>query len=282
MSPDRGDGSWTAFRLAYDGRGYHGFQRQPDVPTIEGALLTAFHDLEITPDPTAVPPGYAAASRTDAGVSAAAQTIAFRAPEWLTPAALNGRLPDRIRVWDPQPVEATFDPRRDAIRRRYSYLIDPSGMDIDRARVVCRAVEGVHDFYNLTSDTEHTIREIYRVTLDECNEFLRLTVTADGFLRQQVRRLATLVETVGRDRRPLTDVDRVLAEKPLPGRTGIAPADPTGLLLDHVEYEDVTFDPPADDVVAPFRAEAKQLRKVGAIMDDIATARESYLESGSD
>ncbi|MFB6218385.1 MAG: tRNA pseudouridine(38-40) synthase TruA, partial [Halobacteriaceae archaeon] len=62
-----------AFRLAYDGRPFHGFQRQPDVPTVEGALLDALDALDI-PFAGDTPSGYAAAGRTDRGVSAVAQT----------------------------------------------------------------------------------------------------------------------------------------------------------------------------------------------------------------
>ena len=88
-----------AFRLAYDGRPFYGYQRQPRVPTVEGALLDALTDLDVVDDPTVVPERYAAAGRTDAGVSASAQTVAFVAPEWLTPAALSSALPATVRAW---------------------------------------------------------------------------------------------------------------------------------------------------------------------------------------
>jgi tRNA pseudouridine(38-40) synthase len=74
-----------AYRVAYDGRPFHGFQRQPDVATVEDALFDALRNLGVLADDAAKPAGYAAAGRTDAGVSAVAQTVAFEAPEWLTP-----------------------------------------------------------------------------------------------------------------------------------------------------------------------------------------------------
>ncbi|ERH00453.1 MAG: hypothetical protein J07HN6_02073 [Halonotius sp. J07HN6] len=36
-----------AFRLAYDGRPFYGFQRQPSVPTVEGALFDALRALSV-------------------------------------------------------------------------------------------------------------------------------------------------------------------------------------------------------------------------------------------
>ncbi|MFC6730557.1 tRNA pseudouridine(38-40) synthase TruA, partial [Natronoarchaeum mannanilyticum] len=71
-----------AYRIAYDGQPYRGFQRQPDVPTVEGEILDALDALSVLDD-REVPEGYAAAGRTDAGVSALAQTVAFEAPDWL-------------------------------------------------------------------------------------------------------------------------------------------------------------------------------------------------------
>lgn len=78
-----------AHRFATDGRSYHGFRRQPDVETISEAILDALRELDHV-GREEVPPGYAAAGRTDAGVSAVARTVAFEAPDWLAPAAFNG------------------------------------------------------------------------------------------------------------------------------------------------------------------------------------------------
>ncbi|MFC6736077.1 tRNA pseudouridine(38-40) synthase TruA, partial [Halolamina salina] len=49
-----------AFRLAYDGREFYGFQRQPNVPTVEGRLLATLAEAGIVDDGE-TPPGYAAA-----------------------------------------------------------------------------------------------------------------------------------------------------------------------------------------------------------------------------
>ncbi|PSQ01729.1 tRNA pseudouridine(38-40) synthase TruA, partial [Halobacteriales archaeon QS_5_70_17] len=82
-----------AYRVAYDGTTFRGFQRQPDVPTVEGALFGALAALGVYDPDEHRPEGYAAAGRTDAGVSATAQTVALAAPDWLTPRALNAELP---------------------------------------------------------------------------------------------------------------------------------------------------------------------------------------------
>jgi acetyltransferase len=61
-----------AFRVAYDGRPFHGFQRQPDVPTVEDTLFDALRAADLLAADANRPSGYAAAGRTDAGASAAA------------------------------------------------------------------------------------------------------------------------------------------------------------------------------------------------------------------
>ena len=112
-----------AFRLAYDGRPFYGFQRQPSVPTVEGALFDALGALSVLPPDADKPAGYAAAGRTDAGVSAVAQTVAFGCPDWLTPRALNSELPTTIRAWASADVPPEFHATHDAARREYVYYL---------------------------------------------------------------------------------------------------------------------------------------------------------------
>ena len=109
-----------AFRFAYDGRPFYGFQRQPDVPTVEDAILDALCELDVAPA-GGTPPGYSAAGRTDRGVSALAQTVAFECPAWCSPGALNGALPASVRAWAAADVPADFHATHDAVRREYTY-----------------------------------------------------------------------------------------------------------------------------------------------------------------
>lgn len=239
-----------AFRLAYDGRPYRGFQRQPDVPTIEGVLNDALGELGVGGPDGDVPPGYTAAGRTDAGVSAVAQTVAFECPAWCTPRAVDGRLPDGVHVWASVDVSDDFHATHDAARRVYSYHLPaprPGGRDgndpvLERARSAAERLSGEHDLHNLTPDDDGTMREL-DVTVERDGDFLTLTVGSDGFPRHLVRRLATLVDAVARDEAPLERIDRVLARRPLDGPTGIPPAPPAGLVLVEVQYPGVTFEP---------------------------------------
>jgi len=245
-----------AFRVAYDGREYAGFQRQPHATTVEGTLLRALAEhglLDRGDGPThATPPGYAAAGRTDAGVSAVAQTVAFEAPTWLTPRAFNGHLPGSVRVWAAADVRDGFHATHDAVRRTYRYHLyapaagaaspAPDGaVDDGRVRDALDRLSGRHDFHNLTSDDAGTVRDL-TATASRDGDLLVVEVTAGGFPRALVRRLVAAVRAVGRGHTEPSRIDRLLDAEPVPGELGVGPAPPEPLVLWDVAYDGVAFD----------------------------------------
>jgi len=282
-----------AFRVAYDGRQYAGFQRQPHATTVEGTLLEALaaHDvLERGEGPThATPPGYAAAGRTDAGVSAVAQTVAFAAPSWLTPRAFNARLPASIRVWAAADVPEAFHATHDAVRRAYRYhLYAPgdSAADGDLAPIkpdafadALERLSGRHDFHNLTTDDTGTVRDV-ETSLERVDETLVVEVRAGGFARALVRRLVAAATAVGRGTAEPSLLDRLLADEPVSGAYGVGPAPPEPLVLWDVVYDDIEFT--VDTAAAASALEAFGVRRrqahqaaavTGAICERIATRR---------
>ncbi len=262
-----------AFRLAYDGRPFRGFQRQPDVPTVEDALFDALRALDVWSDAGSYlgedaaedrdhdrpdrPPGYAAAGRTDAGVSALAQTVAFACPAWLTPSALNSRLPASIRAWASTDVSPTFHATHDAVEREYTYFLHAPAdgdaaskrADDERVRTALRRLTGRHDFHNLTPEDEGTVRTL-GATVDRDGEFLVVRVAADGFPREFVRRLVGLLGDVWRGAVDLAFVERVLDSTPLSGSAGVGPVRPEPLVLSGVRYPDCEFERDPDAVAS--------------------------------
>jgi tRNA pseudouridine38-40 synthase len=271
-----------AFRIAYDGRPYSGFQRQPDRPTVEDALLDALQELDVLGDAggrsgggRAVPPNYAAAGRTDAGVSALAQTVAFAAPDWLTPAALNGTLPGTVRAWASADVDDGFHATHDATRRTYRYHLYGPTLDDGRVRAALDRLTGEADFHNLTTDDGGTVRRLEAAS-ERDGDFLVLTFSAGGFARHMVRRIASLVRAVGAGESDPSRVDRVLGPDPLDGAAGVPTAPATPLLLADVTYPGVAFavDPDAAEsaraVFEERRVEAlTAARAVGDVCDGI-------------
>jgi tRNA pseudouridine38-40 synthase len=231
-----------AFRLAYDGSRYRGFQRQPHGETIENELFAALDALDIGFSDGS-PVEYAAAGRTDAGVSARAQTVAFEAPAWLSPRALNGELPESIRAWAIAEPDGDFHATRDATERIYRYFLHAprAEIDDDRAREACRRLSIAADFHNFTPDDTGTERTV-SVTARRDGAFLSIECRAGGFARQLVSRLVGAIAAVGRGDRDVAFLDRALGPDLLSGPDGIAPAAPEPLVLFDVRYPSLAFE----------------------------------------
>ena len=107
--------------LAYDGTAYAGWQLQPSVPTIQGTLEQALQRI------VGVPVRVAASGRTDAGVHALGQVASFQCDTRLTPEvlrrALNANTPPDIFVSEVRLAPDRFHATRDAVSKRYRYVI---------------------------------------------------------------------------------------------------------------------------------------------------------------
>ncbi|MDZ7746798.1 MAG: tRNA pseudouridine(38-40) synthase TruA [Halobacteriales archaeon] len=224
-----------AFRVAYDGTAYRGFQRQPHAETVENDLFRALAALGVTSDPQVSPDGYAAAGRTDAGVSARAQTVSFDCPDWLSPVALNSELPADVRAWASADVDDEFHAQYDARSRRYRYYLHAPEADDVRVEETLARLAGRHDFHNFTPDETGTERDLH-TGFERDGDFLVCSFEAGGFPRSFVRRAVRLVEWVVDGDRDPAFVDRVLCSEPVTGADsfGAAPAEP--LVLDSVAY----------------------------------------------
>ena len=278
-----------AFRIAYDGTAYRGFQRQPHGDTVSDELLRALTALGVVERGT-VPSGYAAAGRTDAGVSALAQTVAFDAPPWLAPRAVNSELPETIRAWASASVPESFHATHDATERIYEYDLHAPTADRDRARTALDLLSGSHDVANLTPDDERTERHVSASLVgdpspsespDALSQYLRLRFRAGGFPRQFVRRAVELIRRVAVGEASVETVERVLDPEPLPGPEGIPPATPDPLVLVGVEYPGVEFT--RDEEAVSSAVEGFDRRRIDRLTRSRVAGRiRRGIESGTD
>lgn len=233
----------VAFKLAYLGNKYHGFQIQPGVPTIEGELFKALKRMKILDDPQDA--NYSYAGRTDKGVHALEQVVAFNtdAPDRVIPRAVTNELPADIWVWSRAEVPKTFDPRRDAISREYRYVLYGKDLDISRMRDTSKLLIGVHDFANFATnakdDKRDTKRRIECIDIRVDGSFMTLDIVADSFMWNMVRKIVTGLSMVGDGSRDENWFKEML--KPDQYEEGIAPAPPFGLTLKRVNYLGITF-----------------------------------------
>ncbi len=106
--------------LAYGGRPFAGWQRQPGRPTVQETLAATLVRLGVDAP-------LAAAARTDAGVSARRQVVTFRVRRQLETTALgralNAALPRSVRVLELSPAPRSFHARASAVRKEYRYRV---------------------------------------------------------------------------------------------------------------------------------------------------------------
>lgn len=247
----------TRLTIAYDGTAYHGWQRQPDAPTVQAALEDAL--LKLTGKRIAV----LGAGRTDAGVHAAGQVANFRAALKFEDAelfrALNAVLPDDIRVLALGPAPEDFHARKSALGKTYRYRIVhaplvspfdfrfalhiPYPLDVRAMRRAAARFAREADFSSFTSNREYDpVRRVTLSRLEKRGDELIYTVEADGFLRYMVRTIVGTLLEAGRGKiRPET-IEDIFAgrDRSLAGPT--APA--KGLCLMRVEYGEGGSTPP--------------------------------------
>lgn len=242
--------------VAYDGTAYAGWQRQRERVSVQEVLEAAIEAA------TGLPAVVASAGRTDAGVHADGQVIAFDSATGLPAHALrhlfDHLLPTDVRVRLVEQAPAGFDPQRDAVRKLYRYALlrtpdllprwrnaawhVPGGLDLASMRAGAARLIGTHDFRAFRTDPgperrdEGTVRTIESVRLDEVAEFLRIDVTGPGFLYMMVRNVAAALVAVGRGERGDAWIAEVLAARDR--RLLPPPAPAAGLTLVRVEYRD--------------------------------------------
>ncbi|MDD5369209.1 MAG: tRNA pseudouridine(38-40) synthase TruA [Anaerolineaceae bacterium] len=245
--------------LAYDGTHFKGYQRQAQARTVQAVVEAALRQLGWR--------GRAvlSAGRTDSGVHASGQVIAFDL-EWAHPveellSALNANLPEAVAARDIQVADPAFQPRfwavsrryryrvfcqatRDPLRERYAWRVWPP-VELSLLHEAAEVITGVHNFRAFGSPPRpggSTQREVFSAEWQADGDALVFEVCANAFLYHMVRRLVFLQVQVGQGRLRVADLKIGLDEGA--GLTpGLAPAH--GLVLVAVQYPPQTGMEPA-------------------------------------
>ncbi len=236
--------------VAYDGTAYHGWQIQPDVPTIAGILEKRFQDVfkkRIK---------LVGASRTDAGVHALGQVARFELDVAIPPKTLlfawNNVLPPDVLIRSLEIVPETFHPQRDVVEKTYYFhffehrplpFLARYGFfcgKVDQAKLFegLQIFVGTHDFRSFCTgdDAESTIRTINSIELMHYKRFgvHRIAVKGPGFLRYMIRRIVGACLDVASSKKQLNELSYALDAKDPHQHLHVAPAH--GLILHGVQY----------------------------------------------
>ena len=243
-----------ALTIEYEGTRYHGFQYQVNAPSIQRELEQAIERL------TGERVRVKGAGRTDAGVHAEAQVVAFdTASEHSTETfvnALNHYLPPDIAVKEAHTVKPEFDPRRHARSRAYRYSIlngrTPSPMarrfschirdvlDVKRMRDAAALFIGEHDFRRfaapLPEGKASSVRAVHLASVEQFGNFIVIRVTGNAFLQHQVRRMAGALVDIGRGRLSMQELQTMIDDGQTDKVAYSLPA--RGLCLVSIDYAD--------------------------------------------
>ena len=241
-----------ALVVEYHGGRYHGFQYQPDQPTIQNELEKAI--AKISGREVRV----RGASRTDAGVHALGQVVDFQtdsdlsAETWTK--ALNHHLPWDIKVRHAHEAPPDFNPRRRALARTYRYTIlnrsAPSPLLHDRSAWIrsplnvqamneaAQSLVGIHDFAPFTvamPPDKSTVRRVYRWEVWKEDDRILIEAEANAFMMRQILRTNGLLVEVGREKAPVSVIKQVLKDGIINAKLATSlPA--RGLCLMKIEY----------------------------------------------
>jgi tRNA pseudouridine38-40 synthase len=222
-------------RVEYDGTDFCGFAVQPDKRTVQGELERALARLSAEGRGGRVE----GAGRTDAGVHAAGQVIAFTYTGRLSAVelgrAFTALLPRDISLGPLIPVAADYRPRYRAKRREYVYRIwnGPASPlrerfalgvreTLDDAEMASAAetLVGRHDFSAFGGADRQPVRTVERIEVRRRGAEITIRVIGDAFLRQMVRRIVAALLRVGRGEATVEDVAAALARPSKPAFAG--------------------------------------------------------------
>lgn len=240
-------------KVAYKGTNYQGWQKQPNLPTVQETIekvLSKILDTQIT---------IYGSGRTDAGVHAEGQYFHFDVQKDLDLEkfrySVNCLLPKDIFIKEIKQVDDDFHARYSAKSKKYLYLIRfgernpfnfefeahiPHEIDVNLLSDSLKLFEGKHCFIDFTSkeeDEDGYIRTIYKVEtnyIPEARQFL-VTFTGDGFMRYQIRDMVGSAIAVASGKESIDFIKNHLTEKK---EREIVPykATPEGLFLVDVNY----------------------------------------------
>ncbi len=215
-----------SLNISYDGNDFYGSAKQKNIRTVEGELNKAINkilnaEIELV-----------FAGRTDKHVHAINQTVSFSHVNLIKYSKqqfifiLNKLLPLDIRVLNFKRHKKFFNARFNCIERSYLYLIElkphnlfqrnyvlsyQHDISLNKLNELKKYFLGEHDFLSFsTSEKTNTIREIKNFQITKVNNLIKIKITANGFLRSQIRMIVACLLAYNENKITIDDVLNLL------------------------------------------------------------------------
>ncbi len=237
--------------IEYHGRGFNGWQKQPDKLNIQGEIERAIEEI------TGEKVDLIASGRTDAGVHSLGQTANFKIegdfPIEKIPIALNSKLKNSIRIISAEEVEERFHSRYSVKSKKYRYIINnsqygtaiyrelefhvPQKLDIEKMKEAAKYFEGEHDFKAFKASgtsSKSSVRTIYKADVIEDGDRIKIELTGNGFLYNMVRIISGTLVDVGHGKIKPEEIKEIIESKDRKKAGKTLP--PQGLYLVEVTY----------------------------------------------
>ena len=246
-------------QLAYNGRDYHGWQRQPGSLSVQEKIETALQQLLHTPTPIV------GAGRTDAGVNAAMMTAHFDTEQPVADskkflASLNGMAdPFNITFYTLKEVRPDAHARFDATSRTYRYFVHtrrtpflfpyslqvPPETDFEAMNRAAERLLHTADFTSFAKLHGQTKTNICQVTHarwhamadDPTRHYFE--ITANRFLRNMVRSVTGTLLDVGRGKITAGEFQDIIDRRNRCAAGTSLP--PSPLFLHNITYPDAIY-----------------------------------------
>lgn len=178
-----------ALKFAYNGFGFHGYARQPDLKTIEGDIIKNLIKNGIFEDTKEA--NFRSASRTDKDVSSLGNVVAFNSE--LTKNEIFNNIKnssDEIVFFAINAVSDNFNPRF-AKQRHYRYYLENNNYDLDRILSILSCFIGTHDFTNFArvEEFKNPVRNIENILIEKGKKYILIDFFAPNFLWSQIKRI---------------------------------------------------------------------------------------------
>ena len=244
----------TALKIGYIGTNFHGFQRQPDLRTVEEELIYHLRKLNYIDD--LKKSRFRIAGRTDAGVHSLGNVISFQSEKDIRINEINNSLPDDIQILASAPVRYAFKPRY-AQMRQYRYVLFQD-LDIDKLKQCAEVFKGTHNFTNFTKrfqkTTTRTIEDI-KITKADLTDYHKkefpnlhdtlspifVDIYGESFLWNMVRKMMRVFVDVATDKMSLDEVEKLLNPSEGEPRANIKVMEADYLILMDIQYDGIKF-----------------------------------------
>lgn len=238
-------------KFSYDGTNFCGFQRQPNLRSVQEELEKALFSINNHKKTNII-----GAGRTDRGVHAISQCACFDIDVSITlyklKCALNSLIPDDIHVFDVKSVNQNFHARFDAKRKTYKYILNTGeynplernyvyqyckSLDVSKMKEAIKFFVGKHNFKSFVSSDvvkESFEREIYDASITCDGDKIIFTFVGNGFMKYQVRNMVGTLIKVGALKYESSIIVSILSDERY--KKYVACAKREGLYLVSVDY----------------------------------------------